>query len=210
MTLPEPSRRERKKDETRQRIFDAAISLFRERGFEATTVDEITEKADVGRGTFFNYFHRKEAIFAYLAEAQTAGLEEVLPSLLDSDLPTRECLIRLFQLAAEPYVHDRGMARLVFAEWIKHDVSAPQETETKSRVMIHELLERGRNRGEFRTDVDDVRATAIFKGVFLATLFQWLYCNDDCPENIRDLGAELRARLEIAVDGVGSRTEVRS
>ena len=35
MTLLEPSRRERKKEETRQRIFEAAISLFREHGFEA-------------------------------------------------------------------------------------------------------------------------------------------------------------------------------
>ena len=49
MTLTEPTRRERKKEETRRRIFTAAISLFREKGFEQTTVDEITEKADVCR-----------------------------------------------------------------------------------------------------------------------------------------------------------------
>ena len=76
MTFTEPSRRERKKDETRQRIFDAAIALFREKGFEATTVDEITEKADVGRGTFFNHFPRKETVLAYLSEERLNEAEE--------------------------------------------------------------------------------------------------------------------------------------
>ncbi len=67
MTEIEVSRRERKKDETRERIFKTAIKLFHARGFEATTVDDITEKADVAKGTFFNYFPRKESVLAYLS-----------------------------------------------------------------------------------------------------------------------------------------------
>ncbi len=210
MTTQEPSRRERKKDETRRRIFDAAISLFRERGFEATTVDEITEKADVGRGTFFNYFPRKEAVFAYMEEVQAAALDDILPALLSSGGTTRECLVRATQLAARPYASDREVARLIFSEWVKRDVCAPSEAEAKGRAFIHELLERGRQRGEFRTDVDDVRASAIIKGVFLATLFQWLYCAEDSPEHFTDLNTELHARLEIALDGLAVRGEVRA
>jgi AcrR family transcriptional regulator len=210
MTLSEPSRRERKKDETRRRIFDAAISLFRERGFDATTVDEITEKADVARGTFFNYFPRKEAVFAYMAEAQTAALDEFVPALLNSDLTTRECLARSMEFAAEYYASDRATARLVFAEWIKRDVCAPDEAEAKGRAFMHDLLERGRTRGELRADVDDVRATALVKGVFLATLFQWLYCLEGTPEHITDLKSELRARLDLAISGLAPRQEVRA
>ena len=72
----ELSRRERKKDETRHRIFHAAIDLFREQGFEQTTVDDITEKADVAKGTFFNYFRRKEAVLAYLSESRLLAIDE--------------------------------------------------------------------------------------------------------------------------------------
>jgi AcrR family transcriptional regulator len=50
------SRRERKKLKTRQALFMAALSLFRGKGHAATTVEEITEKADVAKGTFCNYF----------------------------------------------------------------------------------------------------------------------------------------------------------
>ena len=52
-------RRERKKLETRQRISTAAFALFVERGYEATTVEAIAERADVAKGTVFNYFPQK-------------------------------------------------------------------------------------------------------------------------------------------------------
>ena len=65
MTELELSRRERKKGETRERIFKAACKLFRHKGFEATTIDEIADKADVAKGTFFNYFPRKEAVLGW-------------------------------------------------------------------------------------------------------------------------------------------------
>ncbi|MYV89340.1 TetR family transcriptional regulator, partial [Streptomyces sp. SID1034] len=46
----------------RGRIFSAALSLFAEKGFEQTTIDDITERADVARGTFFNHFQHKEEL----------------------------------------------------------------------------------------------------------------------------------------------------
>ena len=52
--------RDRKKRETRQRISDVATELFYARGFDAVTVEEIAEAADVSRVTVFNYFARKE------------------------------------------------------------------------------------------------------------------------------------------------------
>ncbi|MGA2719724.1 MAG: helix-turn-helix domain-containing protein [Candidatus Acidiferrales bacterium] len=49
-------RRERRRTETRDRLFHSALKLFAERGYQETTVEAITEAADVGKGTFFNYF----------------------------------------------------------------------------------------------------------------------------------------------------------
>ncbi|MFI6686870.1 TetR/AcrR family transcriptional regulator [Streptomyces sp. NPDC050485] len=56
-------RRERKKRETRQRISDLATGLFLERGFEAVTIAEIAEVADVSVNTVYNYFPTKEDLF---------------------------------------------------------------------------------------------------------------------------------------------------
>lgn len=59
--------RERKRRETSQRISDAALELFLNRGFDATTLDEIAEAAGISRRTFFYYFASKDDILtAYL------------------------------------------------------------------------------------------------------------------------------------------------
>jgi AcrR family transcriptional regulator len=56
------SRRERKKEETRSSIIDCAIRLFREKGFQQTSMEEIAEQSDVSKGTLYNYFPDKESI----------------------------------------------------------------------------------------------------------------------------------------------------
>lgn len=66
--------RERKKQETRERIIREALSLFRRRGYEGTTVADIAEVADISPRTFFSYFDAKEAVVFH-------DLEEILGSL---------------------------------------------------------------------------------------------------------------------------------
>jgi len=62
VSMPRPAggRRDRKKDETRQALREAAHRLFAEKGFSRTTIDDITEAADVSRRTFFRYYDSKD------------------------------------------------------------------------------------------------------------------------------------------------------
>src|SRR5438105_2726469 len=69
-------RRGRRKEEMRSQIFQAAMRLFERKGVFDTTVEEITESADVAKGTFFNYFPSKEAILTKLADRQVGVIKQ--------------------------------------------------------------------------------------------------------------------------------------
>ena len=211
MTLSELSRRERKKEETRRRIFEAAVDLFRAKGFDATTVDEITERADVGRGTFFNYFPRKEAVLAYLSESRLVQAEENASDLLTAASPVREKLVELYLHAASAYEEDRELSRFVFAEWLKRGFAPTRDAGLRWEQLVLAILAQGRESGELRADVTAVRAAALLSGAYISTVYEWLYCPDDhdCA-SVPDLRSELSARIGIVVDGLSAHAAVRS
>ncbi len=64
-TVPTPGLRERKKAKTRAAIQRHALRLFREQGYEATTVNQIAEAAEISPSTFFRYFPTKEDVVLY-------------------------------------------------------------------------------------------------------------------------------------------------
>jgi len=68
-------RRDRKKNETRQALRDAAHRLFAEKGFSQTTIDDIAEAADVSRRTFFRYFDSKDDLLR-------SDVSDLLPVML--------------------------------------------------------------------------------------------------------------------------------
>jgi AcrR family transcriptional regulator len=76
--LGPPGLRERKRQQTRERLTRSAMALFLERGFEATTLDDIAAAADISRRSFFHYFASKEdVVFAWQEESMAALIAAV-------------------------------------------------------------------------------------------------------------------------------------
>lgn len=195
----EQSRRERKKDETRHRIFHAAIDLFRERGFEVTTVDDITERADVARGTFFNYFPRKEAVLAYLSETRLLAAEESAEALLAEKRPAPEKLVELYVANAAEYEQHPELSRYILMELMGRAFAPSEDIELRWRDYIVRLVRQGQERGELPRQEDPLRIASLLTGTHFATLYEWACV---CPETPFVLRDELRFRLEVVFRGL--------
>jgi AcrR family transcriptional regulator len=77
--------RERKKQRTREQIIDAAMALFAERGYHATTIADIAEAADVAPRTFFSYFPSKEAVVFHNVDRDMDALAAALRNRLPGE-----------------------------------------------------------------------------------------------------------------------------
>lgn len=83
-----PSRNDRRREQTRARLVDAATTLIARQGVERTRINEITELADVGFGSFYNYFESKDAIVnAVLSETAAAHAEAIVTATSAVDDP---------------------------------------------------------------------------------------------------------------------------
>jgi AcrR family transcriptional regulator len=78
-----PTRQERRREKTRASLIGAAQVLFAGKGVEATAIAEITEAADVGFGSFYNYFDSKDEIAEAVLEAAMEEQKAALFALID-------------------------------------------------------------------------------------------------------------------------------
>src|SRR5258707_12690811 len=85
-------RRQRRSAELRERLFRSALVLFAKKGFAETTVEDITNAADVGKGTVFNYFPSTDHILLAFGEMQLAKLESAMREARPSNEPLPEFL----------------------------------------------------------------------------------------------------------------------
>ena len=74
----------------REAIFDAALTLFAERGFHGTSAADIAQRAGVGAGTIYRYFEGKEALVNALYQHHKAALGRALLAGFDPEAPPRE------------------------------------------------------------------------------------------------------------------------
>lgn len=200
MPIVELTRRERKKEETKERIFQAAFGLFRAKGFEAATVEEICTAADVAKGTFFNYFPRKEAVLAYLAEQWQAEAEQRAVMILGAPGRAWEKLLEMFTEFAGFYEAEGALARPLVQEWTRQ-LYAGDEVCQRWQELGEGVVRRLQMQGEVRRDLDATRASALLQCAYHGTVQQWV----ESPEPPYPLKDELRKRLTLIMEGLAVR-----
>jgi AcrR family transcriptional regulator len=182
------SRRERKKLETRHSLMEAALRLFAEHGYEATTVKDITRAADVAKGTFFNYFETKEAVLPAIAARRLEQLGEALePERGAPDSPVGRIKLAL-QLVAESPLCERELVHQLFAAMMHGPGISPGQA---LRDLLAEQVRQAQAVGEIRASLDPVFLAAVIRALFFQRLVMWHQGHQPAP---------LRALIDESVD----------
>jgi TetR/AcrR family transcriptional regulator, cholesterol catabolism regulator len=196
--------RERKKQETAERIYRTALNLFSERGYDATTVEEIAQAAEVAKGTFFNYFPTKDAVLSYAGHRQMQLVNDAMardPAFEERSV--YEQLTLVFDTLAAGIQDDREAMRVVSLE-VYRSVSAFSDTTSSARLLYELLLEivrRGQERGELRAGIAEPAESMalLVMAAYFYTFFAWLEL-DDPPA----LALMLRVHLDLLLQGMKS------
>lgn len=170
-----PGRRERRRAETREKLYRAAMKLFAERGFFDTSTEAITDAADVGQGTFFNYFPTKQHVLMVLSEKQIGKVGQALEEAQSGTRPVHDVMHRLIHAIAEEPTQSAPLTRSLLATFVTSDEvrQFTGETMARGRKALAKIIKLGQERGEIRSDRKPVELAMTFQRSVLGTLLLW-------------------------------------
>lgn len=146
--------REKKNELVKQAFYDAAMELFREKGFDETSVDEIAEKAGYSRATFFNHFGVKQGVLRHYGHR----LQDLVEEFLDrSDPPVSPLeMIRqvIFAMVREAEEH-LDEVRLISTYSIRDPNYLSNPTPTRKRLwdILTGLVSEAQKQEQIRRDL---------------------------------------------------------
>ncbi len=177
-------RRERRSLELRERLFHAAIQLFSQKGFSETTVEDITNAADVGKGTFFNYFPSKEHILASFGRMQIVKVQAAADAASSTKLPIQVFMQNLaLDVISEPARNPAVVRALLQANLSSEPVrEVMREIHSSATASLARIIEVGQQRGEVRKDLPATDIAPVLRQSILGAMLIWSLYGDGSLE----------------------------
>jgi AcrR family transcriptional regulator len=202
--IPQPttvplSRRERKKERTRQEIYRAAMALFLTRGFDAVTVEDICETADVAKGTFFLHFPTKDALLLEYGKEATRELEELLHAHRGG---ATAALQKILTSLAQRATRHAAIVQLLARELLSRPTALADVTEQTRDLgqLFVKIVQQAQTAGELRKDIDPRLAAAIITSAYFAIVGEWARRGGKF-----DLASAIQQSLDVVVNGLAEK-----
>ncbi len=168
---------ERRKEATKDKIITTAIQLFRQVGFDQTTMEQIAQEADIAKGTLYNYFPVKEAILsAYIEQSFENQRLDRLAAL--QNLPDTRARLTLIlgqimeRVQVQPEIFERYLAyRIQQVVSLRPDPG--QRVKSDFDLLAAAIIELGQQSGEIRADLPLDMMVDLFEFIFVEVAKQF-------------------------------------
>jgi AcrR family transcriptional regulator len=182
----------------KERILEAALEIFSQKGFHPATTDEIAERAGVGKGTLYRYFETKEKLFAELVRLRLEELEKRAGSVMDGHDDVLTMISKYIRVYFEFFDGNQRLFRLIVQEQLELGEHSVEEYFRKvMRAIPH--LKRKVYEGTQQGILKDVDFQTVFYGTMgfaHGVIQKWLA--RDCSYSLVD---ELPGVLEVLFYG---------
>ncbi|MCD8356828.1 MAG: TetR/AcrR family transcriptional regulator [Clostridia bacterium] len=166
---------------TKGRIVDAAWALFYEQGYEETTIDDIVERSETSKGSFYHYFGSKDALLSSLSYLFDAKYEQLMQEI-DPEMNSFDKLMYLNHelfLMIENSIPMDLLAQMYSSQLVTFgDRHLLNQGRTYYRVLRKIVME-GQKRGQMRTDVSVNEIVKAYAMLERAMIYDWCICNGD-------------------------------
>ncbi len=203
-TMPKTfSKRATNKELRKENLYAAAVALFRQQGFDATRVEEITQAAGVAKGTFFNYFPTKEDVLLYIGERHMSRLSVAMSNGTGKQVAQERSAIAglkaVLRALADSLEEDKDLVRLAVDKAMKISHLAPAAGGRFSlQGLVVLLIRRAQRTGEVHPAVDPELVAQMLEGLYYQQLVIW--CQEDFAF---DLGERLEQVVDLLLVGIG-------
>jgi AcrR family transcriptional regulator len=190
-----------KGDRTRQAIEEAAYELFLERGFSATSMRQIADRAGIALGGIYNHFTGKDEIFQTLIISRHPYLK-ILPIILDAPGDTAEAFVRNSARAVQEELGSHpDFIKLMYVEIVEfHGQHFPKLYDTLFPKVLP-LLQRFIEPGSGVRDIPMPYLVRAYMGFIMAYyLTESLMSSDQLPSQLREMSLE--EFMEVFLNGI--------
>jgi len=133
---------------TRERVLEAALGVFSEKGFHVATMDEVAERAGVGKGTLYRHFANKETLFNELVRQRLEELEGKARAILDGQDDVLTMITKYVRAYFEFFDHNQQLYRLIVQERLDVGVQVQdlylKQVKRRIPVLKRKVFEAGR------------------------------------------------------------------
>jgi AcrR family transcriptional regulator len=167
-----PSRMDRKKEATQNKIISVAVRLFNQNGLEPVTMEQIAEAADIAKGTLYNYYPSKEAIINGYIQKTFRERNDERVKTFHQLADTRSRVTWIFGLLIEGVQAQKQIFEAFMVYRMKQVISfRPIEGEQSGlSLLIHEIIKLGQQNQELRSDVADDVLEGLFEFAIIAAI----------------------------------------
>lgn len=192
------------KEKRQAELLETAIEVFARRGYQATTMDEIAERAGVSKGMLYIYFKNKEALFGAVFRWYGQIISDTMHTAISDVDNEIEQLLSIASVWGKIAVEHRDYVPLFLDFWAEASVKGLlsdyaddlEHMYEAYRTLISEIIERGKKNGHFKKEADARAAAYLLVGGMDGIFIQsWL----SQPQGLENI---VNQSVRMLLDGI--------